>query len=936
MSVKYKDKKFKAKFEEGVLCLDLSGERIKDISEIEGLENLIDLQVLDLGYNQISEIKGLDKLINLRKLRLINNQISEIKGLENLINLKELDLSKNKIVEIKGLETLTNLEQLNFWKNKITVIKGLDNLLNLQKLILIKNKIQEIESVESMRNLKVLALKENPIYDALERLSGASTIQKVIEYCELSVEERKEIKKKVREVAQATKKQISLIKPFIILFGILSLCFNWTTIGLTISSYYQSITVFYEFNAFGFVTGTSFPDLDISLGYYDGMMLLGGVLYFLGVLIGLFTRKTKSFPYTSIISIVILTVGIFTYISGALMFLEDWYGYLDPYFLLLFNVRKFTRVQSGMILAFITLGLIIGEFLVLLKKVEVLMFLKIEEKEEVELKLSPFKKKVWLLSLLGTGLYAVIVYIILSLEQVSFQSKTVIVVSYAFIQPLAFSILCIIGYIWITKKYPQNKELLGGNLKFLGLFFLLGVCVISWAAYWNTSIDTFWYAGAIWNYILTSNEDVALLIYELGSHAITPALVEEFLKALPFILAFFVVLQKNINKEQKNKGMLGNELNGFFIGVIIGLVFECIEGATYAMLTYFSGGSPLDLFLQVTIRIWGPVHILGGGLSGYAAGRAERLRFERGEEHMGTKVQIINFLKRFLPYWFIPVSVHFLWNGTYILIPYLDVIINGRVTGLSSLLSIIIHEVLSVSCFVLLLIFFEKASKVAEKTYHCPITGIIVASEGITCNVEDISSSQIVEFPKNGFNIHCPNCDQLTRRDFQYCDNCGANLEQFKYLPELYKRKTVIALKISMLTSIIFIVYILVLITLNLEAYEESALPIILFQTITEIISIGLLVISGLNLLRLRREYNGKTSVWAWLFLLLNLIGIVGTFIFHGTELLIERMIFEYFDEYFSPLYSILAAIFLLGGIILLFFLAYLILKEKQALQYQR
>jgi len=48
--------------------LNLLNQGIKDISEIEGLENLINLRVLILADNQITEIKGLEYLTKYLKI----------------------------------------------------------------------------------------------------------------------------------------------------------------------------------------------------------------------------------------------------------------------------------------------------------------------------------------------------------------------------------------------------------------------------------------------------------------------------------------------------------------------------------------------------------------------------------------------------------------------------------------------------------------------------------------------------------------------------------------------------------------------------------------------------------------------------------------------------------------------------------------------------
>lgn len=143
--------------------LNLSNRRIKDITDIDGLESLIELQSLDLSNNQISEIKGLEKLVNLRTLKLECNQISEIKGLKDLTNLTFLRLRKNQISEIKGIEALINLTYLDLSFNKIKEIKNLDTLIKLTILELKNNNLQEIKGLNTLEKLEELDLSSNQI-----------------------------------------------------------------------------------------------------------------------------------------------------------------------------------------------------------------------------------------------------------------------------------------------------------------------------------------------------------------------------------------------------------------------------------------------------------------------------------------------------------------------------------------------------------------------------------------------------------------------------------------------------------------------------------------------------------------------------------------------------------------------------------------------------
>ncbi len=143
--------------------LDLSGISLEKISDIKGLENLINLKELVLYENEISEIKGLESLENLELLSLGSNRISEIKGLNTLTNLKFLDLRFNELNEIKGLEYLINLQELILDDTGIAEIKGLDNLKDLKTLSLDYNFITEIENLDGLNNLEELYFNLNQI-----------------------------------------------------------------------------------------------------------------------------------------------------------------------------------------------------------------------------------------------------------------------------------------------------------------------------------------------------------------------------------------------------------------------------------------------------------------------------------------------------------------------------------------------------------------------------------------------------------------------------------------------------------------------------------------------------------------------------------------------------------------------------------------------------
>ncbi len=196
MSVTVNGKKYEVKTTKEGLTLDLGRRKITDISQIEGLSALTDLQILWLNANQISEIKGLDALTKLQSLDLSANKIREIKGLDALVNLVELNLIANQISEIKGLDALTKLQTLYLYRNQISEIKGLDALASLQKLYIFDNPITEWAYKEFGKNSNFPAnvpFIKNP--------------QAAVAYCQRQVAPLREAQRRKAEEQQAAEAQ---------------------------------------------------------------------------------------------------------------------------------------------------------------------------------------------------------------------------------------------------------------------------------------------------------------------------------------------------------------------------------------------------------------------------------------------------------------------------------------------------------------------------------------------------------------------------------------------------------------------------------------------------------------------------------------------------------------------------------------------------------
>jgi len=99
-------------------------------------------------------------------LYLDNNIIEEIVNLSHLVNLEWLDLSFNNIRAITGLDQLTKLKDLSLYNNSIDTLNGLENCTGLHCLSVGNNSISSLENLMYLRKfkkLRMLNLEGNPV-----------------------------------------------------------------------------------------------------------------------------------------------------------------------------------------------------------------------------------------------------------------------------------------------------------------------------------------------------------------------------------------------------------------------------------------------------------------------------------------------------------------------------------------------------------------------------------------------------------------------------------------------------------------------------------------------------------------------------------------------------------------------------------------------------
>lgn len=111
---------------------------------LEDLKHLKNLETLDISfYDYNFDLEPISNSTQLRELNLYGNAIDDISQLQRLTSLTSLNLAVNNISNVDPLKNLTNLKELQLNGNNITDIKSLSNMLSLTKLMVNGNKIND-------------------------------------------------------------------------------------------------------------------------------------------------------------------------------------------------------------------------------------------------------------------------------------------------------------------------------------------------------------------------------------------------------------------------------------------------------------------------------------------------------------------------------------------------------------------------------------------------------------------------------------------------------------------------------------------------------------------------------------------------------------------------------------------------------------------------
>jgi hypothetical protein len=159
----------------GTLACD-GRERNTKIESIAGAQYLKGVTGLVLSYNQIADISDLGGLTQLTELDLIGNKVTSTTALAPLTGLRSLDLRANQVTDLGGLSKMTDLVELYADGNQITSVTPLAGLTNLTKLWLGNNAIADISALRDLTAVTELSLENNAVAD-VTALSGMTALR---------------------------------------------------------------------------------------------------------------------------------------------------------------------------------------------------------------------------------------------------------------------------------------------------------------------------------------------------------------------------------------------------------------------------------------------------------------------------------------------------------------------------------------------------------------------------------------------------------------------------------------------------------------------------------------------------------------------------------------------------------------------------------------
>lgn len=157
--------------------VDLSHNRLTTLPVFRAANNI---RRLELNFNRLRDLRWLGKqdFAALQILSLAHNEITGIDTVPQLTELRELNLRGNRVSDIHFLRSLHGLEMLDLGSNAIADLTGIDAPGGLRRLFLDRNAIDDLDPLAGLADLEVLDIAHNHP-ESLEPLTSLVELQRL-------------------------------------------------------------------------------------------------------------------------------------------------------------------------------------------------------------------------------------------------------------------------------------------------------------------------------------------------------------------------------------------------------------------------------------------------------------------------------------------------------------------------------------------------------------------------------------------------------------------------------------------------------------------------------------------------------------------------------------------------------------------------------------
>ena len=153
------------------------------IEKLNGIENMISLEKLNLSGTDIKDISLLKYLVNLKEVNISNTSISDITALENSIYIRYLNVNETEVTTLEVIKKFRYIEKLYISGTKINTVPQLSSLLELD---LSNCNISDINFISYLNNLTYLNVgKLKYKSNILSDISFVSSLEK-LEYLSIA------------------------------------------------------------------------------------------------------------------------------------------------------------------------------------------------------------------------------------------------------------------------------------------------------------------------------------------------------------------------------------------------------------------------------------------------------------------------------------------------------------------------------------------------------------------------------------------------------------------------------------------------------------------------------------------------------------------------------------------------------------------------------